>query len=70
VEPTGWSVFDRHQVVIIESSATNKAHTPTGFVLIEDVIRFCIVDLKVPAKDGWHETLEASHAWFLQQCAD
>ena len=36
-------------------------HLPTGPVPIEDVARFCIVDLGVaPLSDDWHEALLAS----------
>jgi hypothetical protein len=38
----------------------NDLHMPTGWVPIEEIIRFCIVDLGVPAlADDWHERLQA-----------
>jgi endoglycosylceramidase len=40
-------------------------HLPTGFVALEDVLRFCIVDLGVnPLSDGWHDVLEESYRLF------
>lgn len=48
----------------------NDWHLPTGWVPIEEIIRFCIVDLGVPPLDtsidaddipGWHERLTASY---------
>ena len=39
----------------------NELHLPTGWVPIEEVLRFCIDDLGVrPLSPGWHETLAAS----------
>jgi len=35
----------RHQHVSL-----NDLHVPTGFVTVEEVLRFCIVDLKVPSR--------------------
>ncbi len=66
----------RHHMQVREASIPlgigqldiNDAHTPTGYVLIEDIIRFCVVELGVPAEDGWHEALEDSRQWFLEQC--
>lgn len=43
----------------------NALHLPTGYVTLEEVIRFCIVDLGArPLSDGWHEALEESYARF------
>ena len=45
-----------------------KSHLPTGWVLIEDVIRFLIVDLGVKAKEsGWHDVLEESRKAFFER---
>ncbi len=39
----------------------NDVHLPTGWVPIEEVLRFCIVDLGVrPLSPGWHEALAES----------
>jgi hypothetical protein len=49
----------------------NDLHLPTGYVTIEDIIRFCIVDLSVdPLSDNWHEILEASYRQFKQEPTD
>lgn len=46
----------------------NDVHLPTGYVAIEDVIRFCIVDLGVqPLLDGWHEVLDESYERFKRE---
>lgn len=43
----------------------NTWHLPTGFVTIEDILRFCIVDLGVPALNTtWHQRLEESYSAF------
>ncbi len=48
----------------------NKLHLPTGYTTIEDVIRFCIVDLGVrPLSDDWHEVLEGSYRLFKTKFA-
>lgn len=40
-------------------------HTPTGYVAIEEIIRFCIVDLGVkPLHEDWDRTLKDSLAEF------
>lgn len=47
------------------SVSLNALHTPTGYVTVEEVLRFCIVDLGVaPLAADWHEQLEASYALF------
>jgi hypothetical protein len=39
----------------------DEVHIPTGYVSLEDVLRFCIVDLGVaPLRDDWHERLRES----------
>jgi hypothetical protein len=41
----------------------NDLHLPTGRVPIEEVVRFCIVDLEVkPLSRDWYEVLEESYA--------
>jgi hypothetical protein len=48
----------------------NDLHLPTGYTTIEDVIRFCIVDLGVTAlSSGWHEVLEESYRLFKTKFA-
>jgi len=48
-----------------ESVSANSIHLPSGFVTIEEVIRFCIVDLGVdPRSDDWNERLDASYHLF------
>lgn len=48
----------------------NDLHLPTGYTTIEDVIRFCIVDLGVsPLSSGWHEVLEESYRLFKTKFA-
>jgi hypothetical protein len=43
----------------------NDLHLPTGFVTIEEVLRFCIVDLGVrPLSDDWHTILTESYGLF------
>jgi len=47
----------------------NKAHVPTGWVTIEEVIRFLLVDLgvKAPCGSAWPEVLEASERKFYEE---
>lgn len=43
----------------------NELHLPTGYVPFEEVLRFCIVDLKVkPLTDSWDEVLTESYEDF------
>jgi hypothetical protein len=43
----------------------NNLHLPTGFVALEEVLRFCIVDLGVnPLSDEWNGVLEESYRLF------
>lgn len=43
----------------------NHWHLPTGWVAIEEVIRFCIVDLGVkPLSETWDQVLRESHETF------
>jgi hypothetical protein len=47
------------------SVTLNALHLPTGFVTLEEVLRFCVVDLKVkPLARDWSERLEASYRSF------
>ncbi len=53
-----------------KDTSLNDLHLPTGYVAIEDVLRFCIVDLKVkPLTKNWHETLEGSYNRFKTEFA-
>jgi hypothetical protein len=47
----------------------DKAHLPTGWVTIEEVIRFLIVDLEVepPCKEEWPEKLAESERAFYEE---
>ena len=47
----------------------NKAHLPTGWVTIEEVIRFLIVDLEVrpPCGEDWADRLHVSEDRFFQE---
>ena len=43
-------------------------HLPTGWTLIEDVLRFLLTDFQVkPATPRWHDTLEASREDFFKK---
>jgi hypothetical protein len=42
-------------------------HIPTGFVLVEHVIRFLVNDLGVPGKDGWEAKLRDSEDKFFAE---
>jgi len=47
----------------IHNLTLNEWHLPTGWVPIEEVIRFCLHDLGAPAltaRDGWHAALTES----------
>jgi hypothetical protein len=46
----------------------NELHLPTGYVPIEDIIRFCIVDLGVEAlSDNWDRLLRESYTRFRRE---
>jgi len=48
----------------------NDLHLPTGYVLLEEIIRFCIVDLGVRTLDAdWNKTLEDSEEKFKKSFA-
>lgn len=56
--------FGRHDLNL------KDLHLPTGYTTIEDVIRFCIVDLgATPLSSGWHEVLEESYRLFKTKFA-
>ncbi|HEU4734391.1 MAG TPA: hypothetical protein VFT22_41155 [Kofleriaceae bacterium] len=45
----------------------DRLHTPSGYVVIEDVIRFLIHDLKVPPQSkNWHDLLMESDRKFKE----
>ena len=47
-----------------QGTSMNDLHLP-GYVVVEDVIRFCIVDLDVqPLSSNWHKLLEQSYERF------
>ena len=45
----------------------NDWHLPSGWVGLEEVIRFCIVDLKVPAQPGWNRVLKENSGVFMPE---
>ena len=46
----------------------NRLHTPTGFVLIEYVLRFLLTDMGVaPASPAWESVLDSSQEKFFKQ---
>ena len=46
----------------------NDLHLPTGYVAIEDVLRFCVADLSVrPRSEGWDQILRDSHERFKSE---
>lgn len=71
-EPEGGGRWCRHHLqgavqleVGREAVSLNDLHLPTGYVTIEEVLRFCIVDLGVdPQSARWHEILEESYERF------
>ncbi len=45
-----------------DAISLNDWHLPTGYVPIEEILRFCIVDLRVaPLADDWDPTLRDSY---------
>lgn len=84
--PSGDALWCRHHVqgpVSMDfgsghSIVLNDMHLPTGWVTIEEVIRFCLVDLAVPSLDksydadgvpSWHTRLKESYELFKTQFA-
>jgi hypothetical protein len=52
-----------------QTVSLNNLHAPTGYVPIEDIVRFCIEDLGAKFKDrqdNWHGTLLDSYRLFCQ----
>lgn len=70
--PDGVGLYCRHHLqgdVPLQFGRTsvllNDLHLPTGFVTIEEVLRFCIVDLEVPPlSENWHAILTDSYELF------
>jgi len=51
----------------------NDWHLPTGWVTLEDIIRFCIVDLAAEYRhrdDNWHQLLRESRQATLLELAE
>lgn len=54
-----------------EAVALNELHLPTGYVPIEEVLRFCIADLGVPPlSPNWNEILQDSYTRFRRELAE
>jgi len=76
-EPGGDARWCRHHLqgpirldVGRQSVMLNDWHLPTGYVTVEEVLRFCIVDLGVePLAPDWHEILERSYRRFKHDFA-
>lgn len=50
------------------TASLNDLHLPTGYVTVEDVVRFCIHDLGVPAlSTDWNDILIESYREFRDQ---
>lgn len=48
-----------------QRTSLNDLHLPTGYVTIEEILRFCIVDLAIkPLSRDWHGSLEESYQLF------
>lgn len=46
----------------------NRVHTPTGWVLIEDVLRFLLTDMEVePASPEWEDVIAESREMFFEK---
>ncbi len=51
-----------------QSISLNDLHLLTGYVTLEEIIRFCLVDLKVkPLSSDWHEILQKSYQQFKRE---
>jgi hypothetical protein len=49
----------------------NDLHLPTGYVALEDIIRFCLVDLRARRlSTDWHKILQESYQQFKQERAE
>lgn len=72
-EPSG-AVWARHHVQGLiraplgaSDVGLNDWHLPTGYVPVEDVLRFCLADLGVkPLREDWSEILEESYRRFRE----
>ncbi len=54
----------------LDGVTMNQVHVPTGYTLVEEVIRFCIADLGVPPlHDDWDALLKASERKFKDEFA-
>ncbi len=70
--PGGGSLYCRHHLqgdIPVPFGRTtvplDDLHLPTGFMTIEEVLRFCIVDLEVPRlSEDWHAILTESYERF------
>jgi hypothetical protein len=69
------SLFPRHHIQIqakVESFAggvldLNKIHLPSGWITVEEVVRFLITELKVkPFSDDWDDLLQKSEQKFRE----
>lgn len=63
--PLGFEILDDRDT--IHNLTLNDWHLPTGWVAIEEIIRFCLHDLGTPAltaRDVWHEALIESAEMF------
>lgn len=59
--PIHFGITDRDRV----EGSLQRWHLPTGPVAIEDIIRFCIVDLGIePLDAGWGDILKRSYDRF------
>jgi hypothetical protein len=48
----------------------NNVHVPTGWVTVEEVLRFCLAELSVPPlSEDWDRVLEASYKQFKTEFA-
>jgi hypothetical protein len=57
-------------VVGTETVRLNEWHLPTGYVPLEEIVRFCLVDLDVPPlSDDWHAILLTSYKQFREELA-
>jgi hypothetical protein len=49
-------------------TSLNDLHLPTGYVTLEEVIRFCLTDLRVrPLSRDWHDILQRSYDEFKRE---
>lgn len=72
--PSGFRACRHHLHSHVSSESLGiqllRLHLPTGYTLIEDIIRFCIDDLGVePRSAEWHDLLEESERIFKEEFA-